>query len=118
MQSEGRWGGGALIGGSLHYKDIGTATEVGESYGLSVLLGCDWAHVRGLTPEDEQKLFKYYCLGTQGIAVTFVAQGEEDRLFRKMEEKIGNKIDSLPGIDNLMQGLNIFSALSDCGCSL
>lgn len=57
-------------------------------------------------------------LGTQGIAVTFVAQGEEDRLFRKMEEKIGNKIDSLPGIDNLMQGLNIFSALSDCGCSL
>ena len=43
--SEGRWGGGggqgALIGGSLQYKDIGTATEVGESYGLSVLLGCD-----------------------------------------------------------------------------
>ena len=40
--SEGRLGGGgALIGGSLHYKDIGTATEVGESYGLSVLLGCD-----------------------------------------------------------------------------
>ena len=38
--SEGRWGG-ALIGGSLQYKDIGTATEVGESYGLSVLLGCD-----------------------------------------------------------------------------
>lgn len=36
--SEGRW---ALIGGSLQYKDIGTATEVGESYGLSVLLGCD-----------------------------------------------------------------------------
>ena len=116
--SEGSGGGGALIGGSLQYKDIGTATEVGESYGLSVLLGCDWAHLRGLTPEDEQKLFKYYCLGTQGIAVTFVAQGEEDRLFRKMEEKIGNKIDSLPGIDNLMQGLNIFSALSDCGCSL
>ena len=39
--SEGRWGGGALIGGSLQYKDIGTATEVGEGYGLSVLLGCD-----------------------------------------------------------------------------
>lgn len=74
--------------------------------------------MRGLTPEDEQKLFHFYCPGTQGIAVTFVAQGEEDRLFRKMEEKIGNKIDSLPGIDNLMQGLNILSALSDCGCSL
>ena len=116
----GGGGGGrfALIGGSLQYKDIGTATEVGESYGLSVLLGCDWAHVRGLTPEHEQKLFQFYCLGTQGIAVTFVAQGEEDRLFRKMEQKIGNKIDSLPGIDNLMQGLIIFSALSDCGCSL
>ena len=28
--SEGRWGGGgALIGGSLQKKDIGTATEVG-----------------------------------------------------------------------------------------
>ena len=41
--SEGSGGGGrgALIGGSLQYKDIGTATEVGESYGLSVLLGCD-----------------------------------------------------------------------------
>ena len=41
--SEGRWGGGggALMGGSLQYKDIGTATEVEESYGLSVLLGCD-----------------------------------------------------------------------------
>ena len=32
--SEGRWG-------RLQYKDIGTATEVGEGYGLSVLLGCD-----------------------------------------------------------------------------
>ena len=30
-------------------KDICTATEVGESYGRSVLLGCDCAHVRGLT---------------------------------------------------------------------
>ena len=50
--------------------------------------------------------------------MTFVAQGEEDRLFKKMEEKIGNKIDALPGIDNFMQGLNSFSALSDCGCSL
>lgn len=41
--SEGRWGwgGGTLIGGSLQYKDIGTTTEVGESYGLSVLRGCD-----------------------------------------------------------------------------
>ena len=38
---EGGGGAGALIGGSLQYKDIGTATEVGESYGLSVLLGCD-----------------------------------------------------------------------------
>ena len=36
--------------------------------------------------------------------MTFVAQGEEDRLFKKMEEKIGNKIHTLPGIDNLMQG--------------
>ena len=68
------------------YKDICTARVVRESYGF----------------DSEQKLFKCYCLGTQGIAVTFVAQGEEDRLFRKMEEKIGNKIDTLPGIDNLM----------------
>ena len=43
MKGGGGGGGGrgALIGGSLQYKDIGTATEVGESYGLSVLLGCD-----------------------------------------------------------------------------
>ena len=47
--SEGRWGGGALIGGSLQKKDIGTATEVGESYGRSVLVGCDCANVRSLT---------------------------------------------------------------------
>ena len=38
-----------LIGGSLQYKNIGTATEVGESYGRSVLVGCDCAHVRVLT---------------------------------------------------------------------
>ena len=48
--SEGRLGGGGvLIGGSLQYKNIGTATEVGESYGRSVLVGCDCAHVRVLT---------------------------------------------------------------------
>ena len=41
--------GGALIDGSLQHKDIGTATEVGESYGRSVLLGCDCANVRRLT---------------------------------------------------------------------
>ena len=41
MKGVAKRGGGALIGGSLQYKDIGTATEVGESYGLSVLLGCD-----------------------------------------------------------------------------
>ena len=42
-------GGGALTGGILQYKDIGTATEVGESYGGSVLVGCDCANVRSLT---------------------------------------------------------------------
>jgi len=34
--------------------------------------------------------------GTQGIAVTFVAQGEEDKLFKRMEENIGITIDELP----------------------
>lgn len=34
--------------------------------------------------------------GTQGIAVTYVAKGEEEKLFKKMEETIGVTIDTLP----------------------
>ncbi|KAK2571132.1 putative ATP-dependent RNA helicase DDX20 [Acropora cervicornis] len=34
--------------------------------------------------------------GTQGIGVTFVAKGEEEKLFKKMEETIGVTIDALP----------------------
>ena len=37
--------------------------------------------------------------GTQGIGVTFVAKGEEEKLFKKMEETIGVMIDALPGIE-------------------
>jgi len=36
-------------------------------------------------------------LGTQGVAVSFVARGEEDKLFKKIEENIGTTIDALPG---------------------
>lgn len=31
--------------------------------------------------------------------MTFVAQGEEDKLFKRMEENIGITIDALPGTD-------------------
>ena len=36
-------------------------------------------------------------IGTQGVAVSFVARGEEDRLFKKIEETIGTTIEALPG---------------------
>ncbi len=34
------------------------------------------------------------------MAVTFVAKGEEEKLFKRMEENIGTTIDVLPGKDN------------------
>ncbi|KAL9959457.1 hypothetical protein ACROYT_G032783 [Oculina patagonica] len=34
--------------------------------------------------------------GTQGVAVTFVAKGEEEKLFKRMEENIGTTIHVLP----------------------
>lgn len=33
------------------------------------------------------------------MGVTFVAKGEEEKLFKKMEETIGVTIDALPGIE-------------------
>lgn len=48
------------------------------------------------------KLLLMHCSGTQGIAVTFVAQGEEDKLFKRMEENIGITIDELPGTKNVL----------------
>ena len=38
-----------------------------------------------------------HAIGTQGVAVSFVARGEEDKLFKKIEETIGTTIDALPG---------------------
>ena len=38
-----------------------------------------------------------YYTGTQGVAVSFVARGEEGKLFKKIEESIGTTIDELPG---------------------
>ena len=35
--------------------------------------------------------------GTKGAAVTFVAQREEEKLFKTMGENIGVTIDTLPG---------------------
>mgnify|MGYP006896152488 FL=1 len=32
------------------------------------------------------------------MGVTFVAKGEDEKLFKKMEETIGVTIDALPGI--------------------
>ena len=52
VMSEGGDGGGGGGGGEWEGSligGIGTATEVGESYGRSVLLSCDCAHVRSLT---------------------------------------------------------------------
>ena len=36
-------------------------------------------------------------VGTHGVAVTFVAQGDEEKLFKRIEENIGTTIEALPG---------------------
>ena len=37
-------------------------------------------------------------IGTHGVAVTFVASGDEEKLFRRIEENIGTTtIEALPG---------------------
>lgn len=45
----------------------------------------------------------FHCVGTQGVAVTFVAKGEEEKLFKRIEENIGTTIDVLPGRDYILQ---------------
>jgi len=42
-------------------------------------------------------LICFITLGTQGVAVSFVARGEEEKFFKKIEENIGTTIDALPG---------------------
>ena len=51
-------------------------------------------HVRVEVINDQ---YTYLFPGTRGIAVTFVASGDEEKRFRAIEQESGVRVDLLPG---------------------